>query len=247
MDRLAYETFARLEDTHFWFVSRRRIFFDLLDRTLAGRTDLRVLEIGCGAGGMMGPMRRYGEVHGIDIDREYVRHCKDRGFTRVLCASGYELPFADGSFDLVTLFDTMEHIPDDKKALVEVKRVLKPGGMLFVSVPAYQFLWSQNDTVAHHFRRYTAPRLRAVVQAAGLRPLRVSYFNTLLLPLIVPVVLWQKLLDRLGWLPQGFNNTSVKMPLLVNGLFTAVMSSERLPLRRISFPFGHSLLAMARN
>ena len=102
MDRVAYQTFARLEDTHFWFVSRRRIFFDLLDRALAGRRDLRVLEIGCGAGGMMGPMRRYGEVHGIDIDREYVRYCKDRGFTRVLCASGYELPFTDGSFDLVT-------------------------------------------------------------------------------------------------------------------------------------------------
>ena len=103
MDRIAYESFAKLEDSHFWFVSRRRIFFDLLDRTLpdAASGNLKILEIGCGAGGLMGPMRRYGQVHGLDIDREYVEFCKKRGFERVLCGSGYELPFADQSFDLV--------------------------------------------------------------------------------------------------------------------------------------------------
>lgn len=245
MDRAAYETFAKLEDSHFWFVSRRRIFFDLLDRELAGRRDLAVLEIGCGAGGMLGPLGRYGRVHGLDIDREYVAFCRKRGFDRVLCGSGYELPFADQTFDLVCLFDTMEHIPDDVQALGEVRRVLRPGGVVFVSVPAYQWLWSQNDRIAHHCRRYTARSLRRALCAAALQPHRLTYFNALLLPLIVPAVLWQKLLDRLGLLPAGYNNTSVRVPALLNRLFTAVMSGERRLLRAISFPCGHSVIGIA--
>jgi len=248
MDRVAYEAFARLEPTHFWFVSRRAIFFDLLDREFGtdggpGRT---VLEVGCGAGGMLGPLQRYGQVAGLDIDHEYVSYCKARGFARVLCGSGYELPFADASFDLVCLFDTIEHIPDDELALREVRRVLKPGGSVFVSVPAYQWLWSQNDKTAHHFRRYTRSRLRGVLERAGFVPRKVSYFNTLLLPLIVPSVLWQKLMDRLGRLPAGYNNMSVPLAPWLNRVFTALMSSERFVLRWLSSPLGHSVLALAR-
>jgi SAM-dependent methyltransferase len=247
VDRVAYETFAKLEHTHFWFVSRRRIFFDLLDRVLgttsAGR---RVLEIGCGAGGMLGPLQRYGVVAGLDIDHEYVAYCKKRGFGSVLCGSGYELPFADATFDLVCLFDTIEHIPDEQQALREVRRVLRPGGAVFVSVPAYQWLWSPNDKTAHHCRRYTVSRLRRTLRTAGFTPQRTSYFNTFLLPLIVPSVLWQKLMDRLGRLPPGYNNMDVKLAPWLNRLFTAVMSAERHLLRGLSLPFGHSALSFAR-
>ena len=195
---------------------------------------------------MLGPLQRYGKVAGLDIDHEYVSFCRDRGFADVLCGSGYELPFAAGSFDLVCLFDTLEHIPDDELALREVRRVLKPGAAVFVSAPAYAWLWSQNDETAHHFRRYTASRLRTVLRRAGFVPQKVSYFNTLLLPLIVPSVLWQKLMDRLGRLPEGYNNMSVHLPGWLNAAFTAVMSSERFALRWLSAPLGHSVLALAR-
>jgi SAM-dependent methyltransferase len=245
MELSAYLTFAALENHHFWFVSRRRIFFDLLDRALRGRTDLDVLEVGCGTGGMLGPLQRYGEVSGIDVAHDFVAYCRKRGFRRVLTGSGYELPFADQSFDLVAMFDTIEHIPDDTRALGEAMRVLRPGGVAFVSAPAYQFLWSQNDEIAHHCRRYTARRLRRAMADAGLRVLRASYFNTLLFPLIVPAVLLQKLLERLGGLPKDYNNASVPMPRPLNRLFTWVMSSERYLLRAIGLPFGHSVLALA--
>lgn len=246
MDRIAYETFARLEDTHFWFVSRRRIFFDLLDRTLGAGRDRAVLEIGCGTGGLLAPLQRYGSVHGLDIDHESVAYCRNRGFDRVLCGSGYQLPYADASFDLVCLFDTIEHIPNEHRALAEVRRVLRPGGYLLVSVPAYQWLWSQNDRTAHHCRRYTRRRLVRLLRETGLEVARASYFNTLLLPLIVPTVLWQKLMDRLGRLPEGYNNTSVPVPGPINRLFTWLMSSERHWLRHADFPFGHSVIALAR-
>lgn len=246
MDRSAYETFRELEHSHFWFVSRRRIFFAELDRAFSEATGHRVLEIGCGAGGMLGPLERYGDVHGLDIDHEFTAFCKSRGFERVLCGSGYELPYADASFDLVCLFDTIEHIPDDEQTLREVARVLRPGGAVFVSVPAYQWLWSHNDKTAHHFRRYTKSGLQGVMRRAGLVPTRASYFNMFLLPLIVPSVLWQKLMDRLGRLPTGYNNMSVKLAPWLNKLFTGVMSSERHLLKWLSFPMGHSIFALAK-
>jgi SAM-dependent methyltransferase len=245
MDRIAYETFAKLEDSHFWFVSRRRIFFDMLDRELAGRTGLRILEIGCGAGGLLGPLQRYGTVHGMDIDRDYIGFCRQRGFDRVLCGSGYELPFPDATFDLVCLFDTIEHIPNEADALQEIRRVLKPGGRAFFSVPAYQWLWSQNDRIAHHCRRYTASRLVRALRGAGLAMRRTTYFNTFLFPMIVPAILLQRLREKLGLLPEGYNNTSVQMPGMMNRLFTAVMSSERWFLRWLRFPLGHSLIGIA--
>ena len=245
MERVAYERFALLEDTHFWFVSRRAIFFDLLDRELAGRSGLQVLEVGCGAGGMLGPLARYGRVHGIDVDREYLDYCRRRGFGDLSCGSGHDLPFRDQSFDVIALFDTLEHIPDEHRALTEVCRVLKPGGTLFVSAPAYEWLWSNNDDIAHHQRRYTRTRMRRALQRAGFVVKRTTYFNTVLLPLIVPSIFWQKLMGRLGRLPEGFNNTTVRVPRPLNWLFTRIMSGERLLLRRVSLPVGHSLIAIA--
>lgn len=245
MERIAYERFAQLENTHFWFVGRRRIFFDVLDRALAGRTGLRVLEIGCGAGGMLGPLARYGRVQGMDIDLEYLAYCRQRGFDHLLCGSGHDLPFRDASFDLIALFDTLEHIPDEKKALAEVRRVLRPGGTVFLSVPAYEWLWSNNDDIAHHQRRYTRTRMLTALRGAGLTVRRSTYFNTLLLPLIVPSVFWQKLMGRLGRLPEGYNNTSVPIPGPLNWLFTRLMAAESRFLRFASLPVGHSLVAIA--
>lgn len=246
MERVAYERFAQLENSHFWFLSRRAIFFDVLDRVLKGERDLQVLEIGCGAGGMMAPLQRYGTVHGMDIDVEYLRYCKERGFSRVLAGSGHDLPFSDASFDLIALFDCLEHIPDEGRALHEIFRIVRPGGHVFFSVPAYEWLWSNNDDIAHHQRRYTKGRLRTALEGAGFQVLRASYFNALLLPLIIPSVLVQKLRGRFGLLPDGYNNTSVPIPGPLNWLFTKLMSGERFAIRAADLPFGHSLIAVAR-
>lgn len=246
MERIAYERFRELEKTHFWFLSRREIFFDVLDRELPRSEGLSVLEIGCGAGGMLVPLQRYGEVHGMDIDVEYLRYCKERGFPNVIAGSGHDLPFADASHELVALFDCLEHIPDEGRALREILRVVKPGGHVFFSVPAYEWLWSNNDDIAHHQRRYTRRRLVRALRDAGFEVRRASYFNALLLPLIIPSVLIQKLRGALGWLPEGYNNTSVPVPKPLNWLFTKMMSCERFALRAFDLPFGHSLIAVAR-
>ncbi len=247
MEATVYEQFAELEENHFWFRGRRRIFFELIGQHLGEGENLEILEIGCGAGGMLGPLGKYGRVTGMDISQDYIQFCRSRGYERVLTGSGYELPFADDSFDLVALFDVIEHIPDDERVLSEVRRVLKPGGRIFLSVPAYQFLYSQNDRVAHHCRRYTARRLRKVMRAAGLKPRKVSYFNTFLFPLILPAILVLKLKEKLLGLPDAQTNLSHQFAGPVNEAFAWIMSSERWLLRHMEFPFGHSLVALGES
>jgi 2-polyprenyl-3-methyl-5-hydroxy-6-metoxy-1,4-benzoquinol methylase len=245
VEETANKQFVELERTHFWFVGRRRIFFHLLDRELAGRGPMRILDVGCGAGGMLEPLSRYGEVTGVDSSTELVEFCHQRGFENVVVGSAYELPAADGSVDLVTLFDTIEHVPDDARALREAERVLTPGGLVFISTPAYQFLYANNDRVAHHERRYTARQLRRRLSDAGLEPVLVTYFNTLLFPAILPAVLAKKVVERISD-PGDKTNLSHNMNPALNRALAATMSSERHLLARFSMPFGHSIIAIAR-
>jgi SAM-dependent methyltransferase len=245
MEETAYRQFIELEQTHFWFVGRRKIFFHLLDRELGGRADLRVLDVGCGAGGMLGPLGRYGHVTGIDTSAELVDFCRGRGFSEVAVCSAYELPVEDGAVDLITLFDTIEHVPDDGRTLRECRRALARGGVLFVSVPAYQFLYANNDRVAHHQRRYTAGRLRGKLTAAGFDRPRVSYFNTLLFPAILPAVLAKKAVERIRD-PGDSTNLSHRMRPWVNRMLATTMGSERHLLAHVNLPFGHSIIAIAR-
>jgi 2-polyprenyl-3-methyl-5-hydroxy-6-metoxy-1,4-benzoquinol methylase len=245
VEETANKQFVELEQTHFWFVGRRRIFFHLLDRELSGRTGLRVLDVGCGAGGMLEPLARYGTVMGIDSQPELVEFCRRRGFSNVAVGSAYELRAESGSIDLVTLFDTIEHVPDDLRALRECRRVLAPDGRLFISTPAYQFLYANNDRVAHHERRYTARGLRARLAAAGLEPVTLTYFNTLLFPAILPAVLVKKAIERVSD-PGDRTNLSHPMHPALNRALGTIMSAERHLLARASMPFGHSLIAIAR-
>lgn len=245
MEETAYRQFIELEKNHFWFVGRRRIFFHLLDRELDGRRDLTVLDVGCGAGGMLAPLARYGRVTGIDTSEELVAFCRKRGFDGVELGSAYELPADSGSVDLITLFDTIEHVPDDLRALRECRRALALGGVLFVSVPAYQFLYANNDRVAHHERRYTARRLRRTLASAGFDRSRVTYFNTLLFPAILPAVLTKKLIEHARD-PGDKTNLSHPIRPTVNRVLAAAMGSERHLLTRMNFPFGHSIIAIAR-
>ncbi len=246
MEICVYEQFAELEENHFWFKGRRSIFFDQIGKHLNNQKALDILEIGCGTGGMLSPLAQFGTVTGIDIADDCMRYCYSRGFPQMAVGSGDALPFADNSFDLIALFDVIEHIPDDTAVLREVQRVVKPDGIVFLSVPAYQFLFSQNDRLVHHQRRYTRGQLCNVIEKAGLTPAKATYFNTFLFPLILPVVLVLKLKEALLGLPDEQTNLTHQFFKPINDIFTAIMSGERWLLRHMDFPFGHSLIAIAR-
>jgi ubiquinone/menaquinone biosynthesis C-methylase UbiE len=245
VDETANRQFIELEATHFWFVGRRAIFSSLLAHELDGANDLRVLDVGCGAGGMLGLLQRFGEVWGVDSSPALLEQCRRRGFQTVRLGNAERLPVRDGTVDLLTLFDTLEHIEDDTGVLRECHRALAPGGLLFISTPAYQFLYSNNDRVAHHVRRYTAHELRGKLIDAELPPRRITYFNTLLFPVILPAVLLAKASERARD-PGERTNLSWRLPPKVNDALAATMSAERRLLARWNLPFGHSLIAIAR-
>ena len=249
MEEIAYDEFRRLEENHWWFVSRRAIFFDLLHRLLPKMEKRRILDIGCGPGEMLADLSGLGVPYALEYSHHALKYLKTRGFRLMIQGSALALPSRDETFDLVTLFDTMEHIEDDRGVIRESFRVLKKGGYAIITGPAYQFLYSNNDRVAHHIRRYTVGEIRRKAEEAGFTVVKLSYINAILFPLILPAILAIKLKQRLLPEPpdQWKANVSLGDPTgAVNRLLTAVFSFERVLLRSIDFPFGHSFVCILR-
>ena len=248
MEAAAYRQFRELEDSHWWFRGRRTVYLGLLRHHLRGQRPKCVLDLGCGVGGFLAGLSELGErVLPTDMDRASLGICRERGFRLGVVSDGYALPFADASFELVCLFDALEHIPDEARALAEVARVLAPGGRVVVTVPAYQFLYANNDRVARHCRRYTRARLRRALDRAGLALERNTHTNVFLFPLILPAVLLLKAWEsvRPGPVSQRTNLT-LPLPAALQGLLWSVFAAELPFSRRFDWPAGHSILAIAR-
>jgi SAM-dependent methyltransferase len=230
MDPRFLASFRAVEDRHWWFRARR----DLLLGLLAARVPAggRIADLGCGTGHFLEAAAAQWEVWGLEPSAECVAFCRERGLGRVM-HGGIEdaerlLP---GGFDAVTLLDVVEHLDDDVAALRTAGRLLRPGGTLLVTVPAYQWLWSGHDVVNQHRRRYTRGRLRAALAAAGINGARVTYFNGLLLPFAV----LERLVSR--WLGQPAPEHLTVPIQPVNTALERVFRLER-PLVAAQEPFG---------
>src|SRR5438270_7089750 len=178
-----YQDLYVKEQDCWWQVGKLAIVYSLLQRYLkpAPRETRQALDLGCGAGLNLDHLARYAEPVGTDFSEEALRFCRARGHKRLCKADAAELPFRDGQFDIITALDVVEHLDDDVKALDELKRVLRPGGLLVISVPAYPALWSYWDDILGHRRRYTTTTLRSAAMSAGLIVRKVSYSNALIL------------------------------------------------------------------
>ena len=192
---------------------------------------------------MLGYLSRYGHAQGIDADEQAVRFCMERGVRDVQQVTASTLPFADGTFDLVTILDVLEHIDDDAGTLRELHRVLRPGGMLLVSVPAYRFLWGPQDEISNHKRRYLARELRTRLVEAGFRVRKLSYFNTILFPAIAGIRLVRPYRPGSPNLKSDFTMTR---PGPANTLLGRIFGLEAPIVRRMDLPFGVSILALAQ-
>ncbi len=246
MDDLATEQFLLLERTHWWFEGRRRIFFSVLRQILGDRKDLKILDVGCGVGGMMEELREFGSPAGLELSASMIRRARDRGFAKLTVGSAETLPVKPESLQLITAFDCVEHLDKDQEALHGFYRAMEPGGHLFLSVPAYQFLYAENDRIAQHKRRYTRGLLVNRVQEAGFEIVKASYVNLILFPLILPAVLLLKLKQRLFPKETPETNLSYVPKAWINQTLAGIFGGERHLLRHVSFPLGHSLIVAAR-
>ena len=182
MDSAYYHQMYALEDGHWWFIARREFARTLLKQAVGPQDQPRILDLGCGTGGILDSLRGIGPTTGVDVEPMALDFCRERGHTDVIEASGTELPFMDACFDAVVALDVFEHIDDDCKAMEEAFRVLKPGGVAVITVPAYQGLWSRHDVALHHHRRYTLGLLTQRLEAAGFTVQHKTYTVSSLLP-----------------------------------------------------------------
>jgi len=239
MDANLYKDMFDLEMNHWWFLARRRILLDQINRMLGNRKYNKILDAGCGTGGILQFLEKYGDVYGIDVSPEAVRFCHQRGYRIVQGSLTEELPFEESSFDIITAFDVLEHLSDDTGAIKSTYNLLRKGGFFFCTVPAYSFLWSNHDVIHHHYRRYTHCELKAKLITAGFNVKKLSYYNTFLFPVIASFRIIKRLLRRVDY------SDIRKPPYIINILLTHLFASERFLLRYIDFPFGISILAIA--
>ena len=237
-----YAILYEVEGSHWWYIGRRRIIASFVREICSRIKDRRpkILDVGCGTGANLVMLGEFGEAHGIDVSSDALAFCRERGLDRVRHGAAEELPYEDGTFDLVTALDVVEHLDDDAAGLREFRRVLRPDGRILLFVPAFMFLWGVQDDVSHHRRRYRLPELLKVVREAGFEIERATYAN---ITFFLPILLVRKFMRLTGIRTETENSIGISA---FNGLLGRVFGAESSFLRRMNLPFGVSSLCVAR-
>ncbi len=250
-DESLFAELARVEDRHFWFRARNLLIYEVVNRLSAHlESGYRVLEVGCGTGYVLGVLRKAcanGVVVGMERHFEGLPHAQRRSAGPLVQADARQLPFGK-PFDLVGMFDVLEHIPEERETLLSLHSILAPGGKLILTVPAHQFLWSHFDEAAHHCRRYSSAQLHSTLTETGFAIDFMSQFGASIFPLV-----WG--FRKVGGLRRSSSAKKARelamqelqLIPVVNGALASLMSLEAKWLGRDhKLPFGTSLVCLAR-
>jgi SAM-dependent methyltransferase len=239
MERVVYEQMAELDDRHWWYRARREVLAALIRRETQLPKDARILELGCGTGHNLAMLSGFGHVDGLELDEEARALSEKRLGRKVMSSPLPELAgVPDQSYDLIGAFDVIEHIADDRAALVSIAAKLKSTGKFVMTVPAHQWMWSAHDVVNHHKRRYSKRGLKALIDGSPMKLELVGYFNSLLFPAAVA----QRAASRV----RGGENADVTLPPgPLNAALEKIFAAERYLVGRLPLPPGLSLFAVA--
>lgn len=240
MQRKEYSKMYELEDKHFWFLGKRE-YVDSLLRAVSLTKIKKILDLGCGTGGMTKYLEKFGEVVGVEKEKYALSLCKKRGL-KVILEDAQKLPFKKGEFDLVTIFDVLYHkrVKSEKKVISEAKRVLKKGGILVITDSAFKFLRSNHDEIMHGVRRFRLKNLEETVEKEGFLVIKSSYLYFFI---FFPMFFYRLTVGRFS----GNQKSDVsKLPKLINLFLLLLIKVEARLLSYISFPFGTSVAIVAR-
>lgn len=253
MNDAEYQKLYELETTYWWHVGRRYIISSFIDNLISSSskfdngnqaeelTGAKILDVGSGTGENLKFLSQFGETIGIDNSERAVEFSKKRGLNNLKIGEAENLPFADNSFELVTMLDLLEHISNDSRALKEANRTLKPKGHLLVTVPAYPSLWSEHDEALNHKRRYSKRELTKKIEQEGFLIKRASFAITTFLP---PISLYRALQNASRQKTES-KTSYVFLPGWLNKIFIGVLRAEAKAIKKIDLPFGLSLVALA--
>jgi SAM-dependent methyltransferase len=247
MLREGYAVTAEFEENHWWFRSRRDLILEQVKKAIGNRKnqgDYKILDYGCGTGYNLRHLANFGSVTGADIHTEAIKEfSKQEEYPYIDLSKDLTPHF--GKYDLILALDVIEHIDDDVQALKEIGKLLSPDGELIITVPAYKWLWSGEDIISLHKRRYTESSLRIVTQKAGYDEFFFSYFNLFILPLMAVVIWGKKLFSS-----QKANASDLsKTNRFINWILYRITSLEntRVGKELFSLPAGSSIICRLKN
>jgi SAM-dependent methyltransferase len=242
MEREEYRKLYELEDSYWWFVGRRRLVTTLIEQWIPNGGMESILDVGCGTGGNLEFLARWGCEAGVDLSPLALDFARRRRLARLAQASGLALPYPSNTFGIVTAFDLLYHrwVTNEDSVVRECYRVLRPGGRLLVMDSALSSLWSYHDEIFYSRQRYTLDEIHHMVERVGFIPLKLSYANTLLLPVVVAV---RSLARRFP----GIHGWEMRpLPRWLNRSLTGVLRLEAMWLRWHTFPIGSSVVCLAQ-
>ncbi len=242
MEIREYKNIFNFEGSHYYYVSTHKFIFKLIQNFFPKNRTLRILDAGCGTGLLIKKMEKYGQVWGVDISSQALRYCHKRGIKNVKLGSVTKLPLKNNFFDLVVCLDVLYHkkVQDDRKALFEFYRVLKPGGILILKLPAFNFLMGRHDKLVHTRHRYTTKEIENKLINQGFEIEKSTYAFIIFLP----IIFIKRLLER--FLSAKPSSDIWKPPVLINNLLTKIMDTETTLLLKHNIPLGVTLFTIAK-
>ena len=239
MQKYLYKDLYELEDIHWWHKAKRELVTSFLKKYLLDKNE-KILDVGCGTGKNLEEFSKYGKVWGLDNSPEAIAFCKKRGFKNLNLGNIEKMPYKKEFFDVVSALDVLEHV-DDLRALKEIRRILKKEGILIITVPAFDWLWSKWDEVLFHKRRYTEKSLSMALKKSGFRIINISYvYFFLVLPALIIRAI-KKILYK-DYYPSDFELSNK----ILNHILLTLARIERILMINFKIPFGTSIIAVLK-
>jgi ubiquinone/menaquinone biosynthesis C-methylase UbiE len=236
-----FELYEKLPENLWWIQTRNDLIKKLLQKHLKNK-NAKILDLGCGTGFNYNSISEFGDCYGLDISKSAIEQAKKFKYKKLITGNALKTRIKENTFDAVLCMDLIEHVEKDDELLNEVKRILKKEGICLFTVPAYKFLWSKDDELACHLRRYTLKQIKTKIKNLGFEIKLLSYrYFFIFLPTIL-LFMFQKFKKN----SNNSLNYSPKKGIMNKILYKMMNFENKIISKKISFPFGIGIVGVIK-